>query len=117
MEGMMCAAAFFTKCCAPDYTKLIIAPVEEVKSVDLIDVNTKKVVFNVGDRFAEIEAENIQYGSQTTDGTYESGIQCDFYGNIVLISKIIFWQWLSASLADSYLFLMKCTRFRIRHIS
>jgi len=66
---------------AAGYTKLMIAPVEEIKSVDLIDVNTKKVTLNTGGRFAEIEAENIQYGSQNTDGVYECGIQCNLHGN------------------------------------
>jgi len=39
------------------------------------------------------------------------------FANLVLMSKIIFWQWLSASLTVPYLFLIKCTRLRTRHIS
>jgi len=63
------------------YLKISVAPVSEVQSIELIDVNSKSVTFNTGGRFAEIEAENIQFSNNTSDGAYETVISCDFRGN------------------------------------
>ena len=62
------------------YTKLMIAPAEEIESVDLVNINTKKVTFKFNGSFAEISAENIQFGNQPGDGVYESVIQCEIRG-------------------------------------
>ena len=62
------------------YTKIRFAPAEEIQSIDLIDLNTKKVTFKTSGRFAELEAENIQFGNTQNDGAYETVISCDFRG-------------------------------------
>jgi len=62
------------------YTKIKIAPAEEIESVDLIDINTKKVTFKPGGRFAELEVENIQFTNSQSDGAYERVITCEMRG-------------------------------------
>jgi hypothetical protein len=71
------------------YLKIGFAPVNEIKSVDLFDINTKKVTFNTGGRFAEIEAQNIQFKNQPSDGAYESAVTCDFYGSYPELTPIL----------------------------
>ena len=66
---------------AAGFNKISIAPVNEVESVDLANINTKKATLVTAGRFAEIEAENIQFGNSQSDGAYETIIQCDFRGN------------------------------------
>lgn len=74
---------------ASGYLKIEFVSVSECKSVDLIDVNTKKVTFNTGGRFAEIEAENIQFKNQPAEGAYQSEITCNFRGSYPELEPIL----------------------------
>jgi hypothetical protein len=65
----------------PGYLKIAFAPIGEVQTIELIDINTKKVTFNAGGRFAEIDAQNIQFGNSESDGAYDTVISCDFRGS------------------------------------
>jgi len=55
---------------------IFIASIDEIESIELVDIRTKKAIMKPGHQFGEIEAENIQFNSQEENGRYIHEISC-----------------------------------------
>lgn len=60
--------------------RILIAPTDEVQSIDFTDFATKSVTFKTGCAFAEIQAENIQLSAEREDGGFAHQATCRLTG-------------------------------------
>lgn len=60
--------------------RILIAPTDEVESIDYTDFATKSVTFRSGFAFAEIQAENILLTAEGTGGAFEHRTTCRLSG-------------------------------------
>lgn len=56
--------------------KIFIAPTDEIESIELIDIRTRKVVMKRDGQFGGIEANNIQFNSAGEAGHYIHEVSC-----------------------------------------
>lgn len=60
--------------------KIFIVDVEEVQSIDFVNLTTKRVVLKPGFRFAQIQADSIESDVEISDGCFSHQIDCVFFG-------------------------------------